>query len=164
MSNDLIGADVIIVQKRLVYKTYIRIIENSIGTNMFRSSFGVVQDEHVDLTKDGELSCAFFVSSILKLCDYIDTPHLTVRGTVNDLIQNEWKEIETPSVGSVLVWKKFEILPKVFHEHIGFYIGNGKIISNDSRKGYPIEHNFEKEKDKIDKILSHSSFVRSEDC
>ncbi len=126
----------IIVQKRLVFETYLKMIGNSIDSNLFRNSYGIINGRKVDLTKNGELSCAFFVSSILKLCDFIQTGHLTVEGTEKDLVVSGWAEIKNPKIGCVIVYKNYKTTRGV-HKHIGFYVGKNKAISNSFSKKSP---------------------------
>lgn len=112
-------------------ESYLAMIRNSVGTNIFRNLYALVDGEKQDIVKDGDFSCAFFVSSILHQFNLVALPHATVAGLEKDLKSSGWKRVRIPRVGCVVVWE-----PK----HIGFYIGGGKAISNDSRKGSPRVH------------------------
>ncbi|MCX6813984.1 MAG: hypothetical protein NT078_02130 [Candidatus Azambacteria bacterium] len=93
--------------------------------------------------KNGGLSCARFVSSLLYLFKLIKDMHATVNGIVKDLKQSGWKKIKKPKIGSILVWEKIDFGNKDFHKHIGFYIGNNKAISTSSpKKGQPVIHHW----------------------
>lgn len=69
----------------LIYETYLKLIDNSVGTNMFRTMYASVNDIKQDVMRNGDLSCAFFVSSILKMFDWIEKVHATVDNTIKDL-------------------------------------------------------------------------------
>ncbi len=124
----------------LQFDTYISAIENSVGSYMFKNLYVSVDGVKKDATEDGWLSCAFFVSSILTLLKYIKEIHATVGSTVRDLKDCGWKEIDQPVVGSIIVWKTGEKTNG--HSHIGFYVGEGMAISNDSWKKCPIKHDW----------------------
>ena len=70
--------------------TYLAMIRNSVGSTQYRNLYALVDGTHEDITKKGVLSCAFFVSSLLRtmgLCTFI---HATVDGLINDLLGNGW--------------------------------------------------------------------------
>ncbi len=109
--------------------------------------------------RNGELSCAFYVSSILALFKFIKEAHATVDSTIKDLKRTGWKVIKRPKIGSVLVWEKGNFRNNDIHKHIGFYIGNAKAVSNSEKFGYPIRHNWNFEtKRKVDLILWNPKF------
>ncbi len=134
----------------ILFDTYIAIIKNSVGSKMFRNSYAKINGKKSDILKNGELSCAFFVSSVLaffplfKLIKY--PPHATVDGTIRDLKQSDWKSAKSesasggkkPKIGSIIVWGKNHSS----HKHIGFYIGNNKAISTSSKNGHPVIHHW----------------------
>ena len=97
---------------------------------MFRSFYARTDKGMEDLLNDGELSCAYFVSSILKLFDWIDKPHLTIDSTETELMKNGWKKIPIDKIkeGSIIIWEEINIGGK-YNRHIGFYIGNNKAVS-----------------------------------
>lgn len=117
------------------FDTYLAVIENSVGSQTFKNLYVDIDGVKTDATKDGWLSCAFFVSSVLSMFKYIKEIHATVSSTVKDLQESGWAKIEEPIVGSVIVWKPGQNTNG--HAHIGFYVGDGKAISNDSWKKFP---------------------------
>lgn len=117
-------------------------IKNSVGCNLFRNFYAKVGKKKVDITQDGVLSCAFFVSSILFLFKLIKKPHTTVNKTVKDLKQSGWKQIRKPKIGSILVWETLKFDGGDIHKHIGFYICNQKAISNSFKKRRPVIHHW----------------------
>ena len=127
----------------ILFDTYIAVIKNSVGSKIFRNSYAKVNGKKIDILKNGELSCAFFVSSVLALFPLFELikcpPHSTVDGTLKDLQQSGWQKIKKPKIGSIIVWGKNHNS----HKHIGFYIGNNKAISTNSfRKGQPVIHHW----------------------
>jgi hypothetical protein len=124
----------------LQFDTYLAVIENSIGSLMFKNLYVSVDGVKKDATEDGWLSCAFYVSSILTLFKYIKEIHGTVASTVKDLKDSGWVEIAEPIIGSVVVWK--EGVGTNGHSHIGFYVGDGMAVSNDSWKKHPIKYDW----------------------
>jgi len=124
----------------ILFDTYIAVIKNSVGSKIFRNSYAKINNKKTDILQNGNLSCAFFISSILVLFKLIKEIHGTVDGTVRDLEQSGWQKITKPKIGSVIVWEKIDFGNKDFHKHIGFYIGNNKAISNSSKWKYPTIH------------------------
>jgi len=117
-------------------KTLFKLIENSIGTKLFRNNYFFVDSKSKDLLKNGDLSCAFYVSSILYLLKLIKDIHLTVQGTVKDLEESGWYKIKKPKKGAVVLWDK----GKHGHYHLGFYWNKKKAVSNISSKKSPSFH------------------------
>ncbi len=121
------------------FETYMAVIRNSVGSKLFRNFFMEIDGRKIDATKNGVVSCAFFVSNVLNMfpaLKLIRGPHTTVSSTVKDLLESGWKEISEPRIGAVLVWEE-----KESHggrtKHIGFYVGNGEAISNNPDTGVP---------------------------
>lgn len=141
----------------IIFDSYIALIKNSLGSKLFRNFYAKVDGKETDIMRNGELSCAFHASSILALSKLIHSVHGTVISTVKDLKENGWKEIKKPEIGSVLIWEIFDSASNKIQRHIGFFIGNNKAISNDSKLGYPIEHPWKaKGKLEIQNILWNS--------
>ena len=145
-----------------VFDTYKLAILNSIGSRQYRSLFTKASGKKVDFLKRGELSCAYYASSILCLFKQLKGVHATVDSTVQDLKKSGWRIVEKPKVGSVLVWDK-AISKKISeHKHIGFYIGGSKAISNGSKLGYPMKHSWNYGgKRKVEIILWNRKFSQS---
>src|ERR1700694_971831 len=90
--------------ERLYFQTYLQLIRNSVGTSMFRNFYIRYPDgKEVDAMSDGSNSCAFYVSSVLKLFNLQSDIHGTVNSVLKDLEQNSWiaipeKEIQEGDV------------------------------------------------------------------
>jgi hypothetical protein len=126
----------------LIFDTYLTVIKNSVGSKLFRNFYVKNKRKKIDVLKNGELFCAFFVSSILYLFKLIKDVHTTVDSTVKDLQESAWQIVKRPKAGSIIVWEKIDFGGGDIHKHIGFYIGKGKAISNNYKLGYPTEHNW----------------------
>lgn len=141
----------------LTLETYLSVIKNSIGSKSFRNYYAKVNGKKKDVMQNGELSCAFFVSSILVMFGFVEAIHGTVDSTVADLLKNGWEKTKKPKLGSILVWEKVDYGDDSEHKHIGFYSGKNMAISNSYKLKYPIEHNWRfKGKRKVDHILWNS--------
>ncbi len=141
----------------LIYQNYLAIIKASQGSKMFRHVYVKKNNKKVDILKNGELSCAYYVSSILKIFNLISpyiSPHTTVNGTLINMFSNGWKKTKKLIPGNVLVWEE-----KLGHQHLGFYLGKDKAISHRHEKKMPIIHHYTYgNKRKIVQILTHKSF------
>jgi len=142
--------------KILTYQNYLAIIKASQGSKIFRQLYVLENGKKKDILKNGRFSCAYYVSSILKIFDLISSPHATVGGTVKDILKNGWRATKTLKPGNVLVWEEKLCFDAKLHQHIGFYLGNNKAISNSHKKGVPALHHFTyNNKRKIIRILTH---------
>lgn len=123
--------------KQLLQQSYISMIKNSIWTSMFKNNFFELDWKKIDILKNWSDSCAYFVSSVLKIFALIENIHATVDGTVKDILKYWWKEYrwkEIP-IWAILVWEV-----KNEHKHIWFYVWNKKAISNSSSKKVVVQH------------------------
>lgn len=147
--------------KILIRKNYLQIINNSINSNLFRSLFVEDKNKQKDILKNGSLSCAYFVTAILKLFNLTKQVHATVKGTEKDLIESGWGKIRRPKIGAILIWEAIKYPDNSYHKHIGFYIGNKMAISNSTKKKSPQSHHYtygthnNQPKRKIESIYFH---------
>jgi len=144
---------------KLLFKdTYLAFIKGSVGAKSYQSNFAKIGGKKVDLVKKGRLSCAFFVSSVLKTFNLIAELHTTVDGTIKDMEKSGWYVIETPKIGSVLLWEK-----ERGNKHLGFYIKKDRAISNNKKTSCPSIHHWtyglqnNQPKRRIEKIFWHKS-------
>ena len=116
--------------------TYLKAIENSVGSNLFRNEYYRINGKAIDVLDDGDLSCAVFVTSILYLFDLIKERHTTVVATIEDVQRSGWYEIKKPKKGALILWgfKKKDSGTQGKHRHVGFYLNTKKAISNISEK------------------------------
>lgn len=114
--------------------SYLKAIENSVGSNLFRNLYYRIDGKVVDVLDDGDLSCATYVTSMLYLFDLIAERHTTVVGTIKDIEKSGWYEITNPRKGALVLWgyKKKNDSTQGKHRHVGFYIDKKIAISNSS--------------------------------
>ena len=122
-------------KKSFLSDTYFAMIKNSVGTKLFRNFYAQIDGRKIDVMKNGGLSCAFFLSSLLSTLGLAKATHTTVESTVKDMEQSGWKPTKKLMPGSIIVWEE-----KKEHKHIGFYIGNNRALSNSSKKKSPATH------------------------
>jgi len=125
----------------LIFDTYLAAVKNSRGVKLFRDNFALISGKRKNITEGGRISCAFFVSSILLIFCLVKKMHVTVDGTIKDMEESGWKKIKKPKPGAVLVWEA-QKFSDVFHKHLGFYLGEGKAISNNYKKRFPDIHDW----------------------
>lgn len=143
----------------LLFDSYLAMIKNSVGTNLFRNFYAKINGKKKDVTKDGDGSCVFFVSAILTLMNLLEEIHLIVAKTVKDMEKSGWYKIKKPRAGAVIVWKKSKHYDE---KHIGFYVGRGIAISNSSSESVPKNHHWTFDgKRKVEAIYWHRKLKRS---
>ncbi|MBI3572104.1 hypothetical protein HY091_01045 [Candidatus Kaiserbacteria bacterium] len=122
--------------------SYLAMIKNAEGSNLFRTLYGETGGEKQDILRDGDLSCAFFVSSILHHFHfaYCKSPHATVAGLERDLRDSGWWRIEIPAAGDVVFWIPGVQKGGEEHAHVGFSLGGEEAISNDDQMRSPQRH------------------------
>ncbi|MCI0597759.1 hypothetical protein L0Y34_01670 [Candidatus Parcubacteria bacterium] len=114
-----------------VFHSYLAMIENSVGTNAYRNGYFQVNGELTDILRDGELSCAYFVSTVLHAFYLIKERHTMTVGTLRDMHASGWYEISEPKRGAVVHWgPKKDDLEK--HPHIGFCLDPDTAVSTNS--------------------------------
>jgi len=64
----------------LRFQTYLGMIRGAVGSRMFRHLWAIVDGKKTNIVRNGELSCAMFVSTILHHAQLIAEPHEMVRG------------------------------------------------------------------------------------
>ena len=148
--------------KILSYQNYLGMIKDSRDSQMFRHLYVLENKQKKDILKNGELSCAYYLSSILKIFDLISQSHATVKSTIEDMRKSGWQPTKKLKPGNVLIWQKKKFPDGTIHQHLGFYLGQNKAISHRPEKKMPIIHHFtygqtktSQPKRKIIQILTH---------
>ncbi|MFZ2252819.1 MAG: hypothetical protein WAW13_01440 [Minisyncoccia bacterium] len=122
-------------------KTYLAMVAGSVGSKMFRKLYVTTPDGSNDVIGDGDLACAFYVSSMLSLCGLIHGGvHTTVTETIQDLVASGWVEINAPKSGAVVVWESQVGTDGAAHRHIGIALSNMIALSNVSKLRQPGLH------------------------
>ncbi len=129
----------------LVFDSYLSVIKKSVDSKLFQTLWVKINGKKKDVTKNGRLSCAVFVSVVLHRFNLIKECHATVDGTIEDMKQSGWKKVRPPigkpKIGAIIEWEEQEFDDGP-HKHIGFYIGKDKAISNGLKKRVPIRHHW----------------------
>lgn len=118
--------------ERQIFKSYLAMIENSPGTEMFKSLYVRIGGGPVTDIVDGENACAYYASSVLLIFGKIKSPHATVTSTVKDMEESGWLKVDEEDLkpGDVIVWdKRDDDNPS---QHIGFYVGDSEAVSTSS--------------------------------
>jgi hypothetical protein len=125
-----------------VFLSYIRTIENSVSSNLFRNLYFRINNRVVDVLEDGDLSCANYVTAILYLFDLTKERHTTVLNTIEDIQKSNWYEIKKPRKGALILWdyKRKSDGTQGKNRHVGFYIAKETAISNSSSKRIIVRH------------------------
>jgi len=129
--------------KYLMAESYLAFVKNSVGTKAYRNFYAIDErGKKVDVLKNGEISCAIFVSTVLWRFKLIKKLHFTVRRTVEDILASGHKKTAAKlQPGDVLVWEENDNKDWP-HPHIGFYVGNNQAISNSEKKGIVVKHHY----------------------
>ena len=129
--------------QRLLFKSYIQAIENSVNTNLFRNFYIEEGGVERDVMNNGEFSGAYFVSGLLRLFNQQKKPHATVASTVRDLEEQQlWVKLSPVSEleqSDVVLFEaaEFPEEPGVFYQQLGFYLSNEWVVLNDYKSGCP---------------------------
>ena len=134
-------------------KSLFVLIKNSLGTKLFRSVYFFIDNKSKDIYKKGKLSCAFYVSTILKIIGLVKDIHATVQGLIKDMENSGWYKTNYLKKGAIIIWDK----NKAGHLHVGFYLGNNKAVSNSSLKRTPTIHLLNYQGRKIIDIYFHDA-------
>lgn len=126
----------------LIKESLLTMIENSVGSNMFRTLCADKDGQVVDILENGEVSCANFVSTLLHRFQLITLPHATVTGLIRRLELEQWLAVDAPEPGDVIIWEAIAQASDELHLHCGFYVGEGMAVSNDYRTGVPVRHHY----------------------
>lgn len=122
---------------RLTYKNYMTTITALPGSQLFRHLYVIDQNgQEFDAARDGEVSCAIVVSSIVLLFGWIDCPHATVQSTIAALLRHGWSETKEPKPGDVILWSA----SGAENAHVGFYVDENCAISNIAMERVPGKH------------------------
>lgn len=126
--------------RRLYYDTYLQLLRNSVGTEMFRSFYVETPERgRFDALEDGASSCAFYVSAVLVMFGRIHAVHGTVQSLLQDMENSGWTVEHSIRPGDVILWEAQEF-PDGTYEHIGFALGSGRAVSTSWTKQKVIEH------------------------
>jgi hypothetical protein len=133
----------------LPQETYLKMIENAIGTKLFNSIIVNKDGQKMDLLQNGEYSCAFFVSGILFLNLMIPQVKTTVNN-LESLLQSsdKFEKVDTPKPGDIVFWEKILYEDDTENRHVGFVWYEDKAISTNYKQSSVVLHDLIKEVEK----------------
>lgn len=131
--------------EQLQEATYLKAIENSVGSKIFNSLFVRFKDsgKTADVMNDGMYSCALFVSSVLYLFGAVDKPYATVKNIRDSLMKNpKWKEVGVDDLraGDVIFWEKIRFDDGSENAHVGFALNEHEAVSTDYKQKVIARH------------------------
>ena len=121
-------------------QTVLSIVNGSVGSRAFQHLYVKRGTRSEDILRGGELSCAFFVSTILHSRGLIREVHATVTGTLKDMRASGWKRIRHPRPGAVLTWAPVSYEDQETHGHIGFAVSTKNAVSTSYRRRVVAKH------------------------
>ncbi len=121
----------------LLKKNLLSIAKSAVGTKMFRNLYFSIGGKKIDVLRDGDLSCAFFVSFLLKMFGLVGETHTTVSGLEKDMARHGWRKINKPRDGAIIVYAPKKFKSGEIHKHVGIYLGKEFAVSNSSKKRSP---------------------------
>lgn len=140
-------------------------IQSSIGSSLWKHLY-ITKDDGTskDILQNGNVSCAYYVSSLLKQFNLSPATYANVNSLHQSLLNYGWEEIsrkgstEDIPLGSLIIWDEKQGTEKkdmygnivAAHSHIGFYVGEDQAISNMSEGfkdnnqilGTPAQHHY----------------------
>ncbi|HEY0964261.1 MAG TPA: hypothetical protein VGE31_00495 [Candidatus Paceibacterota bacterium] len=117
-------------------------LRGSEGSNAFRRLYRVLPGNvSDDVIYDGDLACAYTVSSWLYLFGLIrGGVHTTVAKTIEDLTESGWEESALPAAGCVVLWGVKQGDDGRPHYHIGICLSASDAVSNYAPQKQPKIH------------------------
>jgi hypothetical protein len=114
-------------------KTIIAAAKGSVGSKEYRNIFIFIDGKCVDVTFDGEYSCAYSTTVIFHRFGLLQATHTTVLGFEEEVQQseNDWIRAEAPFPGAVGILEgKKHVDGSVKNRHTFICLGEGLAIHN----------------------------------
>ncbi len=121
-------------------KTLLYRIEASLGSTIFRSVFATVDDKEKDLTRDGQASCAVYVSGLLVWAEKSERMRATVASLEQGLKECGWVQTNERIPGAVVIWEATKQADGELHEHAGFIVSETEAVSHSDKELAPVKH------------------------
>jgi hypothetical protein len=114
------------------------VLEGSIESSMFRKLYGKHAGALEDVINNGDLACAFFVSSILSMFELISGGiHTTVQVTLEDMEASGWQRTDVPEALAVVLWGEKQGDDGRPHFHIGICLDGIHAIEHSAKTKSP---------------------------
>jgi hypothetical protein len=127
------------LEKQLIF-----FLESSIGKTFWQRWYIHYEKEESirDVVGGGNLSCAFFVSSLLTLLSLLKKPqvHTFVSTLIESIEESGWEKTHTPLPLSIVYWGEKKGESGKMHQHIGFILNEKTAVSMQSTTGTPQKH------------------------
>ncbi len=126
-------------------ETFLKMLENSIGSKIFNSLLAVDENGAIkDILNDAEFSCAFFVSNILTLFEFLPRPRATVKSLREELLTKNnltvIPEIASIEPGDIIFWENKKHEDGTETEHVGFALNNSEAVSTSFKERCVARH------------------------
>lgn len=128
----------------LTFETFLKAAEHAPGTGIFRSL--IVKNEEtgevLDILKDGEYSCAFFISGLLALCKFLPEPCTTVASLEKQLTESEWIKIDSEKTkkGNIIIWEEIVFEDGSRNRHAGIAVSETEAVSTSYQTRVIVRH------------------------
>lgn len=126
-----------------ILDTYLAIVVGSIDSKQYRNLYvgSKSTNTYEDVINNGDLACAYYVSSILHLINLINNGvHTTVPYVESDMMDSGWTKIEKPQAGAVVIWEDKQGSDGATHKHIGICLDENDCVSTSPKNRSPIKH------------------------
>lgn len=121
-------------------KTLLYRIEASLDSPLFRSVFAEVDGENKDLTRNGQASCAVYVSGLLVWAEKLEKMRATVSSLEAGLKESGWVTTDELVPGAVVIWEAAAQAGGEHHEHAGFVLNETEAVSHSDKELCPVKH------------------------
>lgn len=123
-------------------RKYIETVMGSVNSLKYRQHHVLTSDGITQTVfADSGVASAYHVSSILNSLQLsLGEIRLNILDILADLEVSAWERTKTLSKGAVVVWEPYSYVSGKPRQHIGFYIGNDRAVSNISDAHIPTEH------------------------
>jgi hypothetical protein len=128
----------------LMFETFLKAAEHATGTGIFRSL--IVKNEEtgeiLDILKDGEYSCSFFVSGLLALCKFLPEPCTTVASLEKQLAESKWIKIDSEKIkkGDIIIWEEVAFEDGSRNRHVGIAVSETEAVSTSYQTKVVVQH------------------------
>ncbi len=129
------------IKQWLRRRTLVYSAKNAAGSKIWAKSFILDSEGDVhDIYENGNLSCAYFISAILKVNDlWQDQCVANVNSLTAKLPDNGWILIPEARIGSIIIYGESKGRRSWATKHVGIIVGEDEVISNGSSHSHTIE-------------------------
>jgi hypothetical protein len=124
------------IEKFLRRRSLVYMAERAVVSKMWASNFVLMDDGRVhDLYEDGQLGCAYFVLTLLKVNELWNLPITGFAKKARDGLESQgWYQINEIKPGAVIVYQPEDFGREWSSMHIGIAVSDTESVSNDSNE------------------------------